>query len=136
MGKRVYALETIDEQFAPDEILPTIDMAASVISMLEHSFQAEADFEIAVRDYLDRNISALFDRERAAMTSLSGKDRELMVEYDRRMLDVRNRRMAERSIKFLEHGRAFIAVGAAHLPGENGLVQMFRHRGYTVERVY
>ena len=104
--------------------------------MLEYSFQAEAEFETAVRDYLARNIAAVFDRERAAMGRLSGKERELMREYDRRMLDVRNRRMVERSMTFLGAGRVFIAVGAAHLPGENGLVQMFRRRGFKVDRVY
>ncbi len=136
MGKKLHALETMEEQFAPDEILPRINLADSVISMLEYSFQAEAEFETAVRDYLARNIAAVFDRERAAMGSLSGKERELMREYDRRMLDVRNRRMVERSMTFLGAGRVFIAVGAAHLPGKNGLVQMFRRRGFKVDRVY
>jgi uncharacterized protein YbaP (TraB family) len=40
--------------------------------------------------------------------------------------------MAERALPFLEEGGAFIAVGALHLPGEAGLVELLRAKGYTV----
>ena len=32
----------------------------------------------------------------------------------------------------LEKGNAFIAVGALHLPGERGLIELLREQGYTV----
>ena len=51
------------------------------------------------------------------------------------LLDTRNQRMAERAAPFIEDGNAFIAVGALHLPGETGLVQLLRDRGYKVTAV-
>ena len=48
----------------------------------------------------------------------------------------RDPRMAERALPLLRQGNAFIAVGALHLPGEDGLVERFRRAGYTVTRVW
>ena len=35
---------------------------------------------------------------------------------------------------FRDH-RAFVAVGALHLPGEHGMVKLLRDAGYTVKAV-
>ncbi len=70
------------------------------------------------------------------MSIISGKDRAIVEEFNRQILDVRNIRMADRSVKFLNAGKSFIAVGVAHLPGETGLVNQIRLRGFEVERVY
>ena len=43
--------------------------------------------------------------------------------------------MAEGSKPHLEKGNAFIAVGALHLPGEEGLIELIRKQGYTVTRI-
>lgn len=42
--------------------------------------------------------------------------------------------MAERAAPLLEKGGAFIAVGALHLPGKEGLIERFRALGYTVAK--
>jgi len=44
----------------------------------------------------------------------------------------RNEVMAERAAPRLEAGGAFIAVGALHLSGKEGLVERFRALGYRV----
>ena len=53
-----------------------------------------------------------------------------------RLLDQRNTRMRDRMMTSLEEGEAFIAVGALHLPGENGLLQMLRRQGFSLEASY
>jgi uncharacterized protein YbaP (TraB family) len=35
-----------------------------------------------------------------------------------------------------DEGGAFIAIGAAHLPGENGVLALLERRGYSVARLY
>jgi uncharacterized protein YbaP (TraB family) len=52
-----------------------------------------------------------------------------------KLLDERNLRMRDASLPLLQRGAAFIAVGAAHLPGENGLLRLFELEGYRVERL-
>jgi uncharacterized protein len=48
------------------------------------------------------------------------------------MVNARNIIMAERGEAFLAKGNAFIAVGALHLPGEKGLVELLKANGYTL----
>jgi uncharacterized protein YbaP (TraB family) len=55
--------------------------------------------------------------------------------FEQTMVTARNRTMAERALPFLEKGKAFIAVGALHLPGEAGIVELLRKDGYTVTRI-
>lgn len=54
----------------------------------------------------------------------------------KKMIVDRNIRMAERAAPLLKTGNAFIAVGALHLIGEQGLVELFRKEGYTVTRLH
>ena len=47
----------------------------------------------------------------------------------------RNLRMRDRLLPLLTEGGSFIAVGAMHLIGEDGLVELLRAAGYTVTRI-
>ncbi|MGL4489412.1 MAG: TraB/GumN family protein, partial [Rhizobiaceae bacterium] len=53
-------------------------------------------------------------------------------EFEEIMINARNGVMAERARDRLAKGSVFIAVGALHLPGEKGLVELLRKDGYTV----
>jgi uncharacterized protein YbaP (TraB family) len=48
------------------------------------------------------------------------------------MLTVRNTRMRDAAIPLMAEGGAFIAVGALHLVGREGLVALFREAGFSV----
>jgi uncharacterized protein YbaP (TraB family) len=47
-------------------------------------------------------------------------------------LDERNKKWIERMEERMEQKPVFFAVGAGHLLGENGLIQLLRNSGYTV----
>ncbi|MEO0918795.1 MAG: TraB/GumN family protein, partial [Pseudomonadota bacterium] len=53
---------------------------------------------------------------------------------DRYLIERRNLRFLDRIAPELRQGAVFMAVGAAHLPGEKGLVAMLRDSGFTVTR--
>ena len=44
--------------------------------------------------------------------------------------------MVERMEQLLRQGNAFVAVGALHLPGDHGILQLLSDDGYQVTRVY
>lgn len=54
---------------------------------------------------------------------------------DAYLLATRNERFLKRLAPEWDAGGVFVAVGAGHLPGELGLVEMLRKQGLTVERV-
>ncbi len=58
------------------------------------------------------------------------------VKVEQWLRGVRDARMAERALPHLARGGAFIAVGALHLPGPDGLVERFRRAGYRVTKVW
>lgn len=56
--------------------------------------------------------------------------------YRKWMLTERNRVMAVRMNRIIESGKSlFAGVGAAHLPGDSGMIEMLRRMGYTVRAV-
>lgn len=60
---------------------------------------------------------------------------ELADEAWRILIADRNLRMADKAEDELRAGGALVAVGALHLPGADGLVEILRARGLIVERI-
>ena len=77
-----------------------------------------------------KNMLRLQEIHRFKMISFSSA--EVYGDFEEIMIAARNKVMSERASKILAEGNAFIAVGALHLPGEKGLVEMFRKSGYSV----
>ena len=48
------------------------------------------------------------------------------------MVVERNKTMIKSAKPIIDQGNAFIAVGALHLPGPDGLIELLRKAGYTV----
>ena len=63
-------------------------------------------------------------------------DRRVAQLFTSQVVVNRNRRMLERMQPRLREGNAFIAVGALHLPGKDGLLTLLRNKGYRVSPVY
>jgi uncharacterized protein YbaP (TraB family) len=55
--------------------------------------------------------------------------------FEETMITSRNKVMVDHAGPILAKGNAFMAVGALHLPGPQGLVEDFRKAGYTVTAV-
>jgi uncharacterized protein YbaP (TraB family) len=52
------------------------------------------------------------------------------------LINRRNRLMVERMATRLAEGNAFIAVGALHLPGDQGILHLLELQGYQVRPLY
>jgi len=48
----------------------------------------------------------------------------------------RNLTMLQRALPIFSGGQAFVAVGALHLPGDYGMVELIRRAGFTVTRIW
>jgi uncharacterized protein YbaP (TraB family) len=83
--------------------------------------------------YLDRDLKRLLELNEASMRD---SDPQLAATFKRKIIVERNHRMAERMLSGLGEGQQFIAVGALHLAGEEGLLKLLSERGYRLSRVY
>ena len=80
--------------------------------------------------------AVLEDEEDESETELTEAQIALLEDYNDKMLTQRNLGMRDKAVEWLKAGdKVFFAVGAAHLIGEDGLVELLRAEGYTVEQL-
>jgi hypothetical protein len=130
--KPTYGLESLDEQIAVFDDLSLDHQVSLLRETIRNHRGLATQLEELTLAYLDRDlarISAIESRNRPA------DDRAYRVLMER-LLDRRNRVMAERMVPRLKEGNAFIAVGALHLPGEAGLLELLSQAGYKLSPVY
>lgn len=115
-----------------------IERVAEQLTVLD-SLPPEALAEFA-RDpsAFDSSIVALRDAyvaEDLAQVAAAARDVEGYEDFATLLNDERNVLMADRLDAELRSGGAFVAVGAAHLPGPKGLLRVLADRGFTVSPV-
>jgi len=131
-GKTLHGLETITEQLAVFEGLPLDDQIALLRDAVEQFAGIDAMHAELLAAYKRQDLAAMMAINEAALAT---GDQRLAEEFQRRLIVERNHRMAERMEPYLQQGGAFVAVGALHLPGEQGLVRLLEQRGYTLRAV-
>jgi len=129
--KEVRGLETLDEQFAIFDRMPESaqqKFLEDIVDALESPRMA-MDLEALVAAWSHGDARELEDelaRERSEGTAFA---RDVLP----RLVDDRNRTMTERIASIVRSGKTtFVAVGALHLVGANGVVALLRARGFNV----
>ncbi len=132
-GKRVIALETIEEHIDVFDSLSDAEQVMLLKSSLEDYDQDNMYFEKLVEYYLARDLAAMH----RVMTDFSKDvDPEFGARFAERLNDQRNITMVRRAEPLLREGKTLIAVGSLHLPGPEGILNLLTERGYTITRVY
>jgi uncharacterized protein YbaP (TraB family) len=132
-GKKRKPLESVNEQLAIFTAF-TLDEQRTLLRDVLASYQEyPALFEQVTDAYLARDLDRLMQLGEAHPMS---DDPALQKKVTERLMTQRNRRMAERMEPLLTQGGLFIAIGALHLPGEDGVIALLRQRGYQLQPVY
>lgn len=87
--------------------------------------------EVLHRAYLERDLGTTLPFTKRIIER-AGQDASPIDTVESEIAVKRNYGMRDASLPLLEQGGAFIAVGALHLLGKEGLVELFRAAGYTV----
>lgn len=133
-SKTVQGLETSEEHFGIIDDFSLADQLVMLRAALAMSeVQKEKDFERLMTVYLAEDSSALLTLD-ADLTS-AGLPKALWQRLRTKLLDERNQLMAERSIVLAQQQSVFIAVGAAHLAGDGGLINTFKKAGFKLTRL-
>ena len=132
-GKTLIGLETIEEQFKAVSGIPQEFHVNALSETLQLSDMTDSMMETTKLLYLQGETGMLLPLVRAySPRTYSGKG---YAEFQELLVSRRNHTMAERAAQYLEQGNVFMAVGALHLAGEQGLVNLLRHQGFKVEAV-
>jgi len=133
-GKQIKGLETLEEQVGAINSLPMDLQVKSIVEAVRLGKKMDDLFFTMTDLYLAQQIGVLTPLMKAVAPD--GTDDESGYgDFDKLIITKRNHLMAERAAPILAEGPTFIAVGAAHLPGEEGLVELLRKQGFTVTAV-
>ena len=129
-GMKTYALETFEEQISVFDKLSRQEEINMLKDTLDELASIPAQIEQLTQAWLQRDLNLI---ESLAKQQINESTSQAFMAS---ILDKRNQLMVERMQPRLKEGRAFIAVGALHLPGEKGLLHLLSLQGYKIEAVY
>lgn len=132
-GKPVSGLETAAEQMEVFAGMSADDQVKLLEEALRQYPKLDETHERMRAAYVRRDLQALVELGEEQMAE---GDPGLAAYFNERVIVERNHRMVERMQADLKRGNAFIAVGALHLPGAEGILELLRRQGYRVSAVY
>lgn len=132
-GKRTYGLETNQEQVAVFETFSLKEQIILLDDAIEGFEQLPDMFDELLHYYLLRDLTGL---ERVSNKYFRQGNQVFAKRFKTKLLTERNYRMVRRMKPRLAEGNAFIAVGALHLPGEEGILRLLEKEGYKITPVY
>lgn len=125
-SKEVLGLETIEDQMRVFDEMPDSVQAQMVMRYVNEYAGQRDEFAKLVDNYKREDLEALYAAI-IASPDMAGAQETLLFARNRRWIPVIEEAAKKEPI--------FIAVGAGHLPGEEGVIQLLRKRGYTVKPV-
>lgn len=131
-GKPVKGLETLAEQLTAMASIPTEMHLKSLVETIKLGPKMDDVFETMTQLYLTGEIG--FTMPFLKQVAPDGGDNAGYAEFEELIVTKRNHLMAERAAPILSEGNVFIAVGALHLPGKDGLVELLRKQGFTLSK--
>ncbi len=126
--KPIFGLETVQEQVKLlfDDI--TIERQAEMLMDAVRDFDSS---KIVLTQLADCYVNSDMD----CLEHIGNESEGFSKEEMDALLKTRNANWMGKLPQIMRDHRAFVAVGALHLPGEHGLVKLLRDAGYTVNPV-
>ncbi|MDN7123687.1 TraB/GumN family protein [Pseudidiomarina terrestris] len=125
--KAVDGLESVDFQFGIFDQIPYQEQVQWLMESLEDKAKAKGELDKMVRLYVAEDMEGLYKMI---------ADTDAYADYTALLLDDRNRTWQQQLDADLQApGSEFIAVGAGHLGGNAGIIQLLKDLGYAVEPV-
>jgi uncharacterized protein len=128
----IEGLETVTEQLEVMSSLSLKDQSEMLLGQSNMGIPVEDTFQTLVELYLAHQVSVMEPLMLHLTRNKGVVSQNRSAAFMENFVVKRNRNMAERSRKYLDKGAAFIAVGALHLYGEDGVVELLRKARYKV----
>lgn len=134
LGKKLVSLETLDDQFSA---FASIDQSHQITMLTDgiHNHDRLREIYVASIELYQKRQLGVLKALSVALGRDQQKSRAAMKVFNDVMLIKRNRDMFDKAIKLTEREGTFIAVGALHLVGDQGLVELYREAGYKVTKI-
>ena len=126
--KQTIGLEKTIEQIDAFSAIPYEMQAKSLVDAVkDYGKEEDLDMDTMIKYYVEGNLDKLLE-----MTTKDEDHEEMSKIFNDIFLVKRNYNMADRVEPYIKKGSSFIAIGAAHLPGKEGVIELLRKKGYKV----
>jgi uncharacterized protein YbaP (TraB family) len=133
-SKDIRGLESNAEHFSMLDSISLDDQLVMLRAVLKRSQEdKERDFENLIKTYQSGDLKKISDLDESITGGMLPK--ELWERMKVKLIDERNQGMAAGLINNASENSVFAAVGAAHLGGEDGLLNRLRNAGFKVSSV-
>ena len=131
-GLKVFGLETAMEQVDIFARLSLDDQSRMLTDTVCHYEETKSDFDKIREFYLDGDLKGLYEYSQR----YSFDDDAVYERIAEKLITIRNGKMVERIMDHFKSGITFVAVGAMHLPGDDGILNLLELNQYQVDRIY
>ncbi len=125
-NKQIKGLETIELQSALLDNISYTEQAKTLMELIDDFKNQKLNFEQLLMSYKSQNAME--------MSKLIESDPELKNQKPE-LLDNRNINWVKQFEMLMPNASLFVAVGAGHLFGEMGLIQLLREKGYQLKPI-
>lgn len=122
----ILGLESVEDQMSIFDKIPYEDQAEMLVEFIKSYGTEKGKIEEMVQLYVDQDLKGLYE--------FSTQSSE-MEGYQDVMLDNRNENWIPKMENMMSEKVSFFAVGAAHLWGPKGVINLLKEQGYTVKAV-
>jgi uncharacterized protein YbaP (TraB family) len=122
----VLGLEKLEDQFAVFDKIPDTTEISMIMEMIDNYEIQRTEFAKMVLLYNHKDLNGLANMINAS-PDMAGFEDILLINRNRNWIPVMEKAMAAQP--------TFFAVGAGHLPGENGVIGLLKKSGYTITPV-
>jgi len=125
-NKQIKGLETIAQQSAMLDVIPYQEQAKALMELIDDFQTQKINFEQLLNCYKNQNASEL---EKLIETDPEFKNQKAELLYNR------NTNWVNQFQQLMPQSSLFVAVGAGHLFGKQGLIQLLREKGYQLKPI-
>ena len=123
-GKPVAGLETIEFQMSVFDSIPYVAQAEMLVETIKSGDKENSEFDVMIEMYKNQKINDM-------IAMMSDEDEQLS-DYEDILLNKRNEAWISGMKSMMIEMPTFFAVGAGHLAGERGVINLLKKEGYTL----
>ena len=123
--KEIKGLETMQFQASVFDSIPYQWQAKELLKNIDSFSVNKNEFDTMLGFYKNQNMDSL--------KNMLGKSEFSSDKYDDLLLNNRNKNWVQKLDSIMKKESVFVAVGAGHLVGEQGLISLLQKQGFTVK---
>lgn len=126
-NKQIIGLETMEFQSSIFDSIPYELQAEELLKNIDSLDKYKNEFDTLMQAYKSQQLNT--------MEELMGKSEFAMEKYENLLVNYRNANWVKQLKEIMKNKSVFVAVGAGHLLGEKGLINLLKSEGYVVEPI-